>query len=170
MVTLVLGGSGSGKSEYAESIIMNLPANNRFYIATMMPFDDEAHRKIARHREMRKYKGFETIECQTNLLGLSLSNDSDVLLECISNLVANEMYSDEGSKEKTVECIISGIEKLIPQCKNLVIVSNNVFTDGDDYDPSVIEYMENMAKINNWIASQSDRVVEVVCGIPLEQK
>ncbi len=170
MITLVLGGSGCGKSEYAESIIMQLAPNRRYYIATMMPFDDEAHRKIARHREMRKYKGFDTVECQTNLLGLSLDKDSDVLLECISNLVANEMFSDEGSKENTVESIISGIEKLIPQCRNLVIVSNNVFTDGDDYDQSVIEYMEYMARVNNWIAAHADSTVEVVCGIPIEQK
>ena len=40
MFTLVTGGSGSGKSEYAESLVdsWNDP---KIYIATMMPFDEE---------------------------------------------------------------------------------------------------------------------------------
>ena len=62
MFTLVTGGSGSGKSEYAESLVdsWNDP---KIYIATMMPFDEETRKKIQRHREMRRDKGFITLEC-----------------------------------------------------------------------------------------------------------
>ena len=71
MLTVVCGGSGSGKSEYAENIITaykkNFPKNQLIYIATMMGNDEETKQKIHRHRMMRKDKGFETIECFFNL-------------------------------------------------------------------------------------------------------
>ena len=94
MILLVIGGSGSGKSAFAEARTAAFPADKKYYIATMQAFDDEALAKIERHRKMRAHKGFETIECQRNLAGAGVSQGSDVLLECISNLVANEMFRD----------------------------------------------------------------------------
>ena len=41
MLTLVIGGSASGKSEYAEQHVMSLNGA-RIYIATMEPFGKEA--------------------------------------------------------------------------------------------------------------------------------
>ncbi len=58
MLHLITGGSGSGKSAYAEHCILRLGIKERIYIATMYPFDGESHRRIARHREMRKEKTF----------------------------------------------------------------------------------------------------------------
>ena len=101
MITFVLGGSGSGKSEFIEGLTMRIKSDKKFYIATMQPFDEEAYAKIARHREMRATKGFDTIECQTNVSKVRVPEGSTVLLECISNLVANEMYSDEGAHERS---------------------------------------------------------------------
>ena len=64
---MVTGGSGSGKSEFAESLVTGLADGPNLYIATMFPFDEECHKRIARHREMRKDKGFDTLECYTGL-------------------------------------------------------------------------------------------------------
>lgn len=50
MFHVVTGGSGSGKSAYAEQCILDFQGENRIYIATMYPFDEESHRRIARHR------------------------------------------------------------------------------------------------------------------------
>ena len=50
MMVLVTGGSGSGKSAYAENRVMQFGDASRIYIATMFPFDEESHRRIARHR------------------------------------------------------------------------------------------------------------------------
>ena len=61
MFTLVSGGAASGKSEYAESLVLSCPSEMRYYIATMMPFDDECRARIAKHRAMRAGKGFETV-------------------------------------------------------------------------------------------------------------
>ena len=56
MVTLITGGSGSGKSAYAESVITGFGEHERIYIATMYPFDEESHERIRRHRKMRGKK------------------------------------------------------------------------------------------------------------------
>ena len=63
MFHVITGGSGSGKSAYAEEKILELGQAPRIYIATMYPFDQESHLRIARHRKMRAEKEFETVEC-----------------------------------------------------------------------------------------------------------
>ena len=60
MITLVLGGSGSGKSAYAEHLLDG--KTNKYYIATMQVYDAEGEKKVARHRRLRAGKGFVTIE------------------------------------------------------------------------------------------------------------
>lgn len=67
MIHLVTGGSGSGKSAYAEQCILDFGGTRRVYIATMQPFGAEGQARIARHRKMRAAKKFSTIECYTNL-------------------------------------------------------------------------------------------------------
>ena len=64
MMVLVVGGSGSGKSSYAEKMAVSLaPARMRkYYLATMQVFDDEGRKKVDRHRKLRNGKGFFTIE------------------------------------------------------------------------------------------------------------
>lgn len=58
MMILITGGSGSGKSAYAEQTVLAQGAARRYYIATMRPWDEECRRRIARHRQMRADKGF----------------------------------------------------------------------------------------------------------------
>ncbi len=67
MFTLVTGGSGSGKSAFAEDEILRFGQGKRIYVATMMSFDEESRKRIARHRRMRSSKEFETLECYTGL-------------------------------------------------------------------------------------------------------
>ena len=61
MITLITGGSGSGKSAYAEKYICHVSNEKgykeKYYIATMQVFDDEGQRKIDRHRRLRAGKG-----------------------------------------------------------------------------------------------------------------
>ena len=64
MFQIVTGGSGSGKSAFAEALAMEL-GEKRYYIATMYPFGEESKKKIARHRAMRAEKQFETNVIQT---------------------------------------------------------------------------------------------------------
>lgn len=170
MLMIVTGGSGSGKSAYAEEQIIRLGEGTRVYIATMMSFDAEGDRRIERHRKMRAAKNFQTIECYTNLSSVKLPPDGIVLLECMSNLAANEMYAPGGAKEHMVESILQGIQSVLSQVKALVVVTNEVFSDGQEYDPATKQYLENLGAINQELAKEADTVTEVVCGIPLVRK
>lgn len=101
MICFVIGGSGSGKSEYAENLALGLKEQEKLvYVATMQPLDEESWQRIGRHRKMRAGKGFETRECYTHLEQLPVEKNEIILLECLSNLTANEMFSENGRKEK----------------------------------------------------------------------
>ena len=141
MFHVVTGGSGSGKSAFAEQCILDCQGNKRIYIATMYPFDEESHRRIARHRAMRAEKKFTTIERYTDLEHLTIPQGADVLLECMSNLTANEIYQEGGAGDNTVKAILNGIHHLLEQAGNLVVVTNEVFSDGITYDPETETYV-----------------------------
>ena len=170
MIHLITGGSGSGKSAFAENFLVNLGETKRFYIATMYPFDEESFRRIERHRNMRKEKKFTTVECYTGLKKLQLPSGCNILLECMSNLVANEMYREDGAGKETVSAVWSGVRHLAKTASNLVIVTNEIFSDGIDYDPETIRYQNYLGEINRKIASLADQVTEVVYGIPVRVK
>ena len=173
MMVLVVGGSGSGKSSYAEKMAVSLAqaGMRKYYLATMQVFDDEGRKKVERHRNLRSGKGFFTIEQPTRISGaLEKMEDGDrtVLLECISNLTANEMFSPAGRKTKVSNIIENGLIYLAKQSLHLVVVGNNVFEDGNSYDEKTREYLQEMAKVHQFLAAHADRVVEVICGIPIE--
>jgi adenosylcobinamide kinase/adenosylcobinamide-phosphate guanylyltransferase len=109
MIILITGGSGSGKSEFAENLAVKLKSRELLYIATMMPQDRESLQRIARHQEHRRNKGFKTLECYTDLLGIKIENSPVVLLECMSNLLANEMYSEDGLVNKNSNAKIDSV-------------------------------------------------------------
>lgn len=168
MTALVIGGSKCGKSRYAESLFDNF-RGEKFYIATMKPFGDGAGSAIERHRKARSGKGFTTVERYTDLEGSEIPEGCGILLECMGNLCANEMFSDEKILDPT-EKILCGIGKIRESAALLVIVSNNVCADGIIYPESTALYMKYLAEINRKIAELSDRVVECVYGIPLVRK
>ena len=170
MITLVTGGSGSGKSAYAEEVLTGFGDFPRIYIATMYPFDEESKKRIERHRKMRAEKNFNTIECYTGLRNLELPEGCCVLLECMSNLVANEMFQEDGAKDDTVPEILEGISEIEKQAKELVIVTNEIFSDAVVFDEDMDSYLEYLGKINQAAAQRADEVVEVVYGIPVFHK
>ena len=164
MFTLVIGGAASGKSEYAENLILCAGTMRRTYIATMEPLDGESRARIAQHRALRAQKSFETMECYTNLEQLRLSGGGAVLLECLGNLAANELYSPHGAGANTEPAILRGIDTLLSQCRELVVVSNDVFSGGYDYEGDNRPYLQVLASVNRTLAARADRVAEIVCG------
>ncbi|MDO4260795.1 MAG: bifunctional adenosylcobinamide kinase/adenosylcobinamide-phosphate guanylyltransferase [Eubacteriales bacterium] len=170
MLILITGGSGSGKSAFAESVVTGLGGRKRLYIATMYPFDEECRQRIARHREMRKDKGFDTLERYTDLAGADVSGYETVLLECMSNLTANELYQPGGAGDRCVEAVLEGVRSVYAQCRHLVIVTNEIFSDGMDYDPETRRYQRYLGEINRRIAGLSDAAAEVVYSVPLMLK
>ncbi len=208
MITLITGGSGSGKSAYAEKYICHASnekgCKEKYYIATMQVFDDEGQRKIDRHRRLRAGKGFITIEQPRDIKKAveklqsenCLKTGRSALLECMSNLVANEMFppadasgiqAAEAEKEALDEIenmkdyentqirrvskkVLKEVSILSENVAELVIVTNNVFEDGVSYDQSTMNYIKAMGIVNRGLAAMAERVVEVVAGIPVAVK
>ena len=166
---LLTGGSGCGKSSYAERICMNRPVP-RYYIAAMKPYGPGGAEKVARHRQMRSGKGFETFERYVDLSGLKLPARGTALLECICNLTANEMFDENGNCKDPCERVLSGVEALRSQCETLIVVTNDVGSDGGDYGETTLAYMEAVGRINAILAARADVVCEMVCGIPIVLK
>lgn len=159
---LIIGASSSGKSEFAENQIYG---NHKIYIATMMPFSLEAKKRIEKHQIMRKNKGFTTIECYYDLEKLHIPQNSNILLECMGNLVANEMFSQNSTN--IVDKIYDGVMKLNQSADNLYIVTNDVFLDGIKYEAETELYMQKLAEINAKIGEKAEKIIEIVCGIPI---
>ena len=170
MIIVIIGGSGSGKSELAENMAVEVNNGGLVYIATMQVFDDECRERVKRHQRMRQSKNFKTVECFTDLKKVIVEKNTTALLECMSNLIANEMFSEEGSKENTVRDIKQGMNYLAEQTDNLLVVTNNIFEDGMQYDGETEEYRKVLGEVNQWICKIADKVVEVVHGIPIELK
>ena len=136
----------------------------------MQAFDEESHRRIRRHRHMRAGKGFETIERYTELDELLIPKDCVVLLECMSNLVANEMFREDGFHPEVAEKITEGVKNLLSQAKHVVIVTNEIFSDGILYEEESEQYKKELGQINQKLAEMAEAVVEVVYGIPVWHK
>lgn len=181
MVILVLGGSGSGKSAYAETAAGRLAGGMRkYYLATMQAFDEEGQKKIRRHRKLRSGKGFLTVEQPVHILQAAEqmeSGEKTALLECMSNLAANEMFGEPvngderfRAPEEVSRRILKQVGELQKQLAHFVIVSNNVSEDGILYDEGTMNYLKALGIINQGLAAMADTVVEVVVGIPVVLK
>ena len=169
MLTLVIGGAASGKSEYAESLVLRstLP---RYYLATMQVWDAECAARVEKHRKMRAAKQFETVECPLHLDAVHLPARGTALLEDLGNLTANELYDPAGAGPQTAQVILSGLDAVYAQCETLIVVSNEVFSGGADYAGDTDRYLLALAQVNNTLAARADAVVRVVCGIPVYYK
>ena len=180
MMLLVTGGSGSGKSAFAEQKLCELSTGRRVYIATMIPSDGESRQKIDAHINRRAGKEFVTIEKYSGIGGLVpaendiiselnekinegiLHPEDSVLLEDLSNLTANEMFVYGGQGN-----IIDDIKKTSAYVRNLVVVTNEIFSEAAVYEGETAEYMRLLGKINRELSEKADEVYEVVYGIPV---
>ena len=118
MGTLIMisGANGSGKSRYAERIVART-AGERYYIATMRPCSEENLQRIEKHREQRKDLQFTTLECPYQVGAAAVERDGVVLLEDVSNLLANAMFErggDEASVYADIEALCSRCRLLAP--------------------------------------------------------
>ena len=168
---LVTGGSGSGKSAFAERA-----RGRAVYLATMSGADAESLRRIRRHRDMRRAHGdaaglhFTTLERPVDLGGADIRPGDAVLLEDLGNLLANEIWSPGGAGEGARERILSGVDRVLDRAETLVVVSVEVFSDGCRYDPETLHYIRTLGQLHLDLARRAAAVAEVVCGIPIWRK
>ena len=169
MVVLVLGTPGSGKSKLAEDLTLELAeGDKKYYIATMIPYGEDGEERVKRHRNLRRGKGFVTVEQPVEIDALTETlpdiADSSCLLECVSNLVGNEMHDNKNlsmSYAELLKKIAGEIECLAKSTKNLVIVANDFPEDGDGYDEETREYVRLANQVNIYLRNIANKVYEI---------
>lgn len=152
---LVIGTPSSGKSRYAEDLALEIFGDEkRAYIATMIPYGDEGIARINKHRKLREGKGFLTYEKPDDIYELAELFEQEkienALLECVSNLVGNEIYSENNkglSDEELTEVVISEIHAIDEKLKNLIVVTNE-FESSLEYDEETNRYIQITSMVN----------------------
>lgn len=180
MITLIIGGSGSGKSEFAERYIQNkkrAEEGKLYYLATMRALGEAGERKVARHRKLREGKGFTLLEMpdrfEERKQEINWSSQEDwVLLECLSNLTANEMFEEItiAGVEETISRVMKDIYFVKEHVKNLIIVSSDIFQDGRQYDQLTEAYRKALGILHMLLAQEADEVFEIVAGTGIRRK
>lgn len=165
-LTLVLGGAASGKSAFAERLV--LQANgDPMYIATAQIFDDEMAQKVLQHREMRGH-GWTTIEEPLDLpKALSqVSAGQPVLIDCATLWLTNVILG-----EHDIDAHSDAFMHAAESCAGPIVIVSNEVGQGIVPDNALARQFRNaQGKLNQRIASQSKLVVAVMAGLPLVLK
>ena len=164
MIILISGTSGSGKSKIAEYKLESFKTENKFYIATAKIFDDEMLERVKKHKAMRAGKNFITVESEKNLGKLNFPKSSSVLIESLTTWLANEIFENEVSADAGKK-IFNDIQILKAKCENLILVSDDIFSDGIIYDEATEFYRKTLAALMIKIAAEADEVIECVAGL-----
>ena len=174
MIVFTLGGVKSGKSILSQSIAKTLHNNlgKLYYIATMRSTGAEDDKRIFRHINDRKGWGFTTIEEGLNLENiLQMLNENDtVLIDSITALLSNMMFNDNKIYSFRSKKVIKDITLISKKVKNLIIVSDDIFSDTKNYSDTVLLYMRELSEIHLSIAEMSDILFECVNGIYIIRK
>jgi adenosylcobinamide kinase/adenosylcobinamide-phosphate guanylyltransferase len=155
MITLVLGGARSGKSEVAERIAARLPAPIT-YLATLVPGDDtDLAARIAAHRA-RRPAGWRTVEAGPGLPAVLRSVPGPVLVDGLGPWVAASpgMIVDAGAL----------CDALTGRDADTVVVSEEV---GLGVHPATADgrrFRDALGKLNQSVAAVADEVLFVVAG------
>jgi adenosylcobinamide kinase/adenosylcobinamide-phosphate guanylyltransferase len=135
----------------------------------MIPYGQAGAERVERHRKFRAGKGFRTIEAPFDIdtAVTSLKETSDinladmtVLLECVSNLVANELFERHATANELIERLYMDIRHIAEQCRNLVIVTNHFETE-DGFDEETRMYAETLDILNGKLGKFADNTIRL---------
>lgn len=171
MKILITGGCKNGKSTYAQDMIVKLSKENeRYYIATMKPTDEEDILRIKRHIEDRDGYNFVTIEQHKDIANILafLDENSSVLLDSSTALLANEMFlENEEYNQSAYEKISEEIIDISNLVKNIVVVSDYIYSDAYRYEEMTENYKFGLAYIDKRLAKEFDVVIDMCFSIPI---
>lgn len=188
MNVLISGGAKNGKSYFAQQTASDLAARGPlYYVATMIPRDDEDRARIERHLREREGWGFTTIEQPKNIAGLIGREDVDLggsfLLDSVTAVLENEMFpvamkeggweflgEDEKAPERVTKELVAFAEAVREAGGSAVFVSDCIYGDSSGYSPSTENYRRALARADRALAAVCDKVTEVTCGITEEWK
>lgn len=154
------GGAKNGKSSLAQRIVCAQPGP-RYYLATMIPHDDEDLLRIRRHIDDRAGLGFTTVECGTDILSAlgRMDPGGAVLLDSVTALLSNEMFRADGTLDADApERLERELLAFSRQMRCCVFVSDYIYADGGQYDAWTEAYRRGLARL--------DRVLAAACEMP----
>lgn len=161
---LVSGENSSGKSIFAENLLAKCD-KNLYYIATMIPKTEDNYERIEKHRKQRIGLGFTTLELPYSLAEKYIELDSAVLLEDVSNLLANNIFE----KGKSVDEVFEDILNLTEKCKILIAVTiSGLGNLGYDNDTAI--YINSINVINKKLHDEALVSIKMINGEPIYEK
>ena len=177
MLVLISGGVRSGKSALGETLAQRLCAGHKIYLATARVSDEEMRLRVKRHQRDRAAKNFVTIEKAENVgeAAAGLTQSDTVLLDCLGNLAANELFHEDCAYDgrrsrETGEKLFTGLMRVNAAAGNLIVISNEIFSDGVEYDRGTRDYIEVMGRLHRKLAAEAQAVVECVYGLRIYHK
>ena len=179
-ITLVTGGSRSGKSSFGESLLRD--EDDVLYIATAIVTDEEMAARIKRHRESRNQK-WSTYEGYKDLHEVIENySEKNIFLDCVTVMTTNLLFDSSIDFDKASQDEIDEITEYIKEQftslllkakdldKNLILITNEVgWGLVPEYKLSRI-FRDVAGFVNQHIAMLCDNVYLVSCGLPLKLK
>lgn len=176
MNIFISGGCKNGKSYYAQKRAKEMAESLQkplYYIATMIPRDEEDRARIRRHLAERDGWGFETIEQPTNLTAIlenpSVDKEGVFLLDSVTAIMENELFRQEEGEfvydETAPGRVRRDMEAFAKATGNTVFVSDGIYGDLGEYSDSTEEYRKALAAADRTLARTCDQVVEITYGI-----
>lgn len=162
MHTFISGGCKNGKSWYAQRLAKAGGAP-LYYVATMISTGAEDDQRIARHIQERDGWGFITLECGRDILSCLEHADCNgsFLLDSVTALLANEMFSPEGFDASAPERVADALEAFVRRTKSAVFVSDYIYGDAQIFDEWTENYRRGLAYIDRRLAACCENVLEV---------
>jgi adenosylcobinamide kinase/adenosylcobinamide-phosphate guanylyltransferase len=170
MNTLISGGCKNGKSFYAQEEARRLAERidvPMYYLATMIPRDEEDRARVKRHKEERRGWGFVTIEQSVDICGaLDRADRRGVfLLDSVTALLSNEMFADSGGVNREAsQKVKADLLAFAKKTGNTLFVTDYIYSDAVRYDSLTEAYRKGLAAIDRALAEVCGRVIEVAYG------
>lgn len=176
MMTFLSGGAKNGKSMYAQRIAKEVASREDlplYYVATMIPADEEDQARIARHVADRDGWGFITVEQPVQLATVldRVSPQAVFLVDSVTALLSNEMFPRGGDVDlEAGERLRRELSQFCQRAAYGVFVSDYIYSDAMLYDPMTEAYRKELAACDRFLAQRCERVCEVACGILTDWK
>lgn len=159
-ISLVVGGTRSGKSVFAENLISSFTPPWR-YVATAQPLDASMRARIAEHQSRRDAR-WETIEAPLSLKD-ALSTDKPILLDCLTLWLSNLLHARRDIRDETEQlCVLLGGRKAAT-----IIVTSEVGLGVMPANALAREFADEAGWMNQRVAHLSDHLYMLVAGYPI---
>jgi len=184
MRQLILGGTRSGKSAFAETQIAKLetqfPQANVSYIATAELFDQGMKARAKQHA-LRRPKHWQLIEAPLTLTQTLSKLDQPnqiILVDCLTLWLNNHIYYQsqnlkqlDKSNESTLNGIFDDLLHCLEQHQgNIVLVSNEVGLGILPMDKSTREFADYSGVLNQRVANIAHQAYLITAGLPITLK